>query len=109
LLGRTVVVEKLSDGLKVFRGIRQSVRIVSLEGDVIHAGGTMSGGSQSANRTGVLARKARKQQLQKEWKEAFRIWQESVESFREIEKDWQDFCQEGEMLRQKQQEIHIRN
>lgn len=108
LLGRTVIVENLEDGLKVFRGIRQSIRVVSLEGEVINAGGTMTGGSQAANRSGVLARKARRKQLQKEWREAVHTWDQSVQRFEQTEKAWETFCQEGEELRHRQQELSIR-
>ena len=104
-----MIVETLEEGMKVFRSIRQSVRVVSLEGDVINAGGTMSGGSQSGNRTGILARKARQRQLEREAEEARKVWEESIENFAKAEEAWQAFCQEGDDLRRKQQELALRS
>ncbi len=57
LLGRTVVVEDLDRGIAMARRYRNAFRIVTLDGQVIHRGGSMTGGSVSRG-TGVLSRKA---------------------------------------------------
>lgn len=57
LLGRTVVVETLDHGIAMARKFRNAFRIVTLDGQVINRGGSMTGGSVSRN-TGVLSRKA---------------------------------------------------
>jgi chromosome segregation protein len=45
LLGTTIIVKKLDDALKVAKKLNFSCRIVSLAGDVVNAGGAISGGS----------------------------------------------------------------
>ena len=55
LLGRTVVAETLSDAVAIARRHKNQFRIVSLDGQMIHAGGSMTGGS-AAKGTGVLSR-----------------------------------------------------
>ncbi len=55
LLGRTVVAETLSDAIRIARSHQNSFRIVTLDGQMINAGGSMTGGSAGQN-TGILSR-----------------------------------------------------
>lgn len=55
LLGRTVVTETLADAVNIARRHKNQFRIVSLDGQMIHAGGSMTGGS-TAKGTGILSR-----------------------------------------------------
>ncbi len=108
LLGRTVIVENMEVGLKVFRSVRQSLRVVSLDGDIVNPGGTMTGGSRAKNRSGVLERKARKKLLQQEWRQALKVWQDSMQAFTATEKNWQQFTREGELLRTERQSLTLK-
>lgn len=63
LLGRTVVVEDLDCGIAIARKYKNRFRIVTLDGQVINRGGSMTGGSVSRS-AGVLSRAAELQQLQ---------------------------------------------
>ena len=45
LLGRTVVVEDLDSGIAMARKFRNAFRIVTLDGQIINRGGSMTGGS----------------------------------------------------------------
>ncbi|NCB06103.1 MAG: hypothetical protein EOM69_11385, partial [Clostridia bacterium] len=45
LLGRTVVAEDLESGIRIMREGRHAFRLVTLKGDVMHSGGSMTGGS----------------------------------------------------------------
>ena len=62
LLGRTVVVEDLDCGIAMARKYRNAFRIVTLDGQVINRGGSMTGGSTSRS-AGVLSRSAELEQL----------------------------------------------
>jgi len=62
LLGRTVVVEDLDCGIALARKYRSAFRIVTLDGQVINRGGSMTGGSVSRN-AGVLSRAAELEKL----------------------------------------------
>lgn len=55
LLGRTVVTETLSDAVKMSRRHDNRLRIVTLDGQMINAGGSMTGGSVARN-VGILSR-----------------------------------------------------
>ena len=55
LLGRTVVVEDLDSGIAMARKFRSAFRIVTLDGQIINRGGSMTGGSASRS-SGVLSR-----------------------------------------------------
>ncbi len=56
LLGKVVVVENLDAGIKMARRFGYSFRIVTLEGDILNTGGSMSGGSTDNSGTGILSR-----------------------------------------------------
>ena len=62
LLGRTVVVEDLDCGIAMARKYRNAFRIVTLDGQVINRGGSMTGGSTSRG-SGVLSRAAELEKL----------------------------------------------
>ena len=57
LLGRTVIVEDMDCGIAMARKYRNAFRIVTLDGQVINRGGSMTGGSTSRS-AGVLSRAA---------------------------------------------------
>ena len=56
LLGRTVVAEDLTAGIAIQRAGRYQFRLVTLEGDVMHSGGSMTGGSVQSRMTSLLSR-----------------------------------------------------
>ena len=62
LLGRTVVAEDLDCGIAMARKYKNAFRIVTLDGQVINRGGSMTGGSTSRS-AGVLSRAAELEKL----------------------------------------------
>ncbi|MBQ9408428.1 MAG: hypothetical protein IJU28_03430, partial [Clostridia bacterium] len=56
LLGRTVIAENLALGIPIHRAARQSFRLVTLDGDVMNVGGSMTGGSTVSRMTSLLSR-----------------------------------------------------
>ncbi len=65
LLGRTVVAESLSDAIRMSRASGNRLRIVTLDGQLINAGGSMTGGS-AAKGTGILSRANELEKLKKQ-------------------------------------------
>ncbi len=65
LLGRTVVAETLADAVRMSRDNGNRLRIVTLDGQLIHAGGSMTGGS-SARGSGILSRANELEKLKKQ-------------------------------------------
>jgi len=55
LLGRTVIAETLSDAVRIAKKFSNQFRIVTLDGQVMNAGGSMTGGSSSQS-SGILSR-----------------------------------------------------
>ena len=64
LLGRTVVAETLADAVRMSKANGNRLRIVSLDGQLINAGGSMTGGS-AAKGTGILSRANELEELKK--------------------------------------------
>jgi len=62
LLGRTVIVEDMDCGIAMARKYKNAFRIVTLDGQVINRGGSMTGGSTSRS-AGVLSRAAELEKL----------------------------------------------
>ncbi len=62
LLGRTVIVEDMDCGIAIARKYRNEFRIVTLDGQVLNRGGSMTGGSTSRS-AGVLSRAAELEKL----------------------------------------------
>lgn len=66
LLGRVVFVEKIEDGIAVSKKCNYSLRIVSLDGDVLNPGGSMTGGSLNNYNTKLLGRQREIDELKAE-------------------------------------------
>ncbi len=56
LLGSTVIARDLDCGIHIQRAGRHAFRLVTLEGDVMHSGGSMTGGSVQSRVTSLLSR-----------------------------------------------------
>lgn len=56
LLGRTVIVNNMDSGIAMARQFDYSFRIVTLEGELINAGGSMTGGSTVSRSSSIIGR-----------------------------------------------------
>lgn len=63
LLGRTVVAENLECGIQIMRAGNHAFRLVTLEGDVMHSGGSMTGGSIQQKAQNLLGREREMKEL----------------------------------------------
>ncbi|AFS78635.1 chromosome segregation protein Smc [Gottschalkia acidurici 9a] len=66
LLGRVIVVNDIEDGIKVSKMCNYSLKIVSLDGDVLNPGGSMTGGSLNTGNTNLLGRERQIKELESE-------------------------------------------
>lgn len=63
LLGAVLVTQDLEAAIQASKALKEGLKTVSLEGDVIHPGGAMSGGHREKKRASILGRKAEIQDL----------------------------------------------
>ena len=70
LLARTVIVDTMDNAIALMRQADYSFRAVTLKGDVIRPGGSMSGGSAGGRQYGLLSRERLIQQMEEEIKKA---------------------------------------
>lgn len=82
LLGRVVVAEDLDSATAIAKRTKYRYRIVSLDGQVVNAGGSLTGGSRARN-SGLLSRaseieriKANAAKLEQKTAEAQRLWKD---------------------------------
>ncbi|MBQ6381595.1 MAG: chromosome segregation protein SMC [Clostridia bacterium] len=78
LLGKTVVAEDLDTAILIAKKYHYSFKIVTLDGQLINAGGSMTGGSRAKN-TGMLSRATEIESLQKECESTKRLAEEAFE------------------------------
>lgn len=64
LLGRTLVVDHIDNGIAIARKYNQSIRIVTLEGELINPGGSMTGGAFK-NASNLLSRRREMEEFEK--------------------------------------------
>ena len=68
LLGRTVVVETIDDAIAVSRSMNAKYKTVTLDGQVVNPGGSMTGGS-TAKSAGLLSRSVEIERIEKSLKQ----------------------------------------
>ena len=86
LLGRTVVAEDLDSAIAISRRFKARFRIVTLDGQLVNAGGSMTGGSAARN-VGILSRANELQRLRTELAELTREAEAAERELHAGEKD----------------------
>ncbi len=84
LLGKTVIVDNMDTAIKLAKQNSYSFRIITIEGDIINASGSITGGSVSKKTVNILGRGKEIEKLEKEIKE-FNV------KIEELEKEQQDY------------------
>ncbi len=87
LLGRTVVAENLDAGIAIMRAGRQAFRLVTLSGDVMHSGGSMTGGSVQARAASLLGREREIEELRLSAGQLVKELQSQRHALEEMEKE----------------------
>ena len=81
LLGRTVVAENLDRAAEIARKLRYRFRVVSLDGQVVNAGGSFTGGSAARN-SGLLSRAAEIERIRGEAQKLHAAAEEAAARFK---------------------------
>ena len=101
LLGRTVVVEDLDCGIAIARKYQNRFRIVTLDGQVINRGGSMTGGSVSRS-AGILSRANELKNLLAKQDGLRQALEEAVARAGELEREVQKAQYELDVAREQQ-------
>ena len=107
LLGATVVVEDLDCGIQMAKCHDNRFRIVTLDGQVINAGGSMTGGSVSRN-AGILSRSGELEQLHKKLKKIQSQLQDATLLAESANRELQKAQYELEVARDQQRQANDR-
>ncbi|MDP4097576.1 chromosome segregation protein SMC [Paenibacillus sp. P96] len=93
LLGNVVIAKTLEDANRIAARCQYRYRVVTLEGDVVNAGGSMTGGSQFKKNTNLLGRKRQLDQLDQEIADA----EQQVEKLRHSSLDIKKQLEEAQL------------
>jgi len=120
LLGRTVVVDNIDNGIELARKYQYGFRIVTTEGEVFNPGGSLTGGSQPAKTSSLLSRNriireldekiaalnVRIQEIEKNCEDKANEINKLEENIRVLQKEHQDL--ELTVLREEQRILSIK-
>ncbi|MBO8171061.1 MAG: chromosome segregation protein SMC [Bacillaceae bacterium] len=112
LLGTVLITRTLEDANRVARLLHYKYRLVTLDGDVVNPGGSMTGGTSRQKNTSLLGRQRQVEQLEDELVQV-RSQIEDVEkritetdtSISTLEQKQEELRSEGEQLRVREQEL----
>lgn len=111
LLGRVAVAEDLDSAVAIAKRTKYRFRIVSLDGQVVNAGGSLTGGSRAKN-SGLLSRASEIQRvrekaaaLQKKAEEAQMSWKERQTELSSCEAELE--AAKGELIGRQEERIKI--
>ncbi|MBN1778419.1 MAG: chromosome segregation protein SMC [Clostridiales bacterium] len=109
LLGRTVIAGDLDTGVAIMRAGGHAFRVVTLAGDVLHAGGSMTGGSANRNAQNLLGRDRIIRELQKELEDSSAALEAAMQTIIELETKQEDTLRQAKAARYElqQQEIAV--
>ena len=95
-LGRTLLVQTLEDAVELSRKTGRRYSVVTRDGDVVHRGGSMTGGHRSARSTGVLGRPGRIQAARQEAAEMAGELEETRRKFDAAKEELRSFAESEE-------------
>ena len=106
LLGKILVVEDMDAGIRIADKYHHNVRIVTLEGDSLNRGGSMSGGAFK-NKSNLLGRSREVEELKKKLDRWTKAITEDEEKYHENEKKLKEYQQNMVNLEQDIQAISL--
>ncbi|EHS58739.1 chromosome segregation protein SMC [Paenibacillus sp. Aloe-11] len=111
LLGNVVIARTLEDANRIAARCQYRYRVVTLEGDVVNAGGSMTGGSQFKKNANLLGRKRQLDQLDQDIldteQQIARLRQSAVDTKRQLEETQtrlEELRQAGDVKRGEEQQ-----
>ncbi len=106
LLGRTLVVDHIDHGLAIARKYKQSVRIVTLEGELINPGGSLTGGAFK-NSSNLLSRRREIEEFEKTVRQLKREMDEMEASSDLLRKERAGYYEQMDEISMKLQKAYV--
>ncbi|MEX2462174.1 MAG: chromosome segregation protein SMC [Paenibacillaceae bacterium] len=100
LLGNVVVAKTLADANHLAAKVQYRFRVVTLEGDVVHPGGSMTGGSQHKKTTSLLGRQRQIDEMEQEIVQSKEQLKQLLEKAEEMKLELVEENRNMELLRQ---------
>ena len=106
LLGRTLVVDTIDHAIQIGRKYRHSIRMVTLEGELLNPGGSMTGGSYR-NSSNLLGRTREIEDLAKRVGVLKHELEEMQETIRAVREERQTLRETAERLQEELQKLYL--
>ena len=107
LLGRTVVVKNIDVGIYLARKYRQSVRMVTPEGELLNPGGSMTGGAFK-NSSSLLSRRREIEEFEKTVQMLKKDLDEAIASLETHKQERAGYYTKMDALKEEMQKIYVR-
>lgn len=114
LLGRILIVEGIEQASALAKKYKYRYKIVTLEGEVFNAGGSLSGGSNKNNKNNIFARTRELHTLEDKRKQLVhteKVYQEGMQSLqseqREVLKQWDTLTQQLMAYQDQEKELML--
>ncbi|MBR0398270.1 MAG: chromosome segregation protein SMC [Eubacterium sp.] len=107
LLGRTVVVDQIDHAIAIGRKYHHTIRMVTLEGELLNPGGSMTGGAFRSS-SNLLGRAREIQELEKSVRMLKQDMQRMQEEITEQRKKRQDVREAQQMLSEELQRLYLK-
>ncbi len=104
LLGRVWIVDNLAQAVEIGKKHRFSLRLVTLEGEVISPGGTLSGGSFANQKGGILLRLRQIEELSQKTERLKQSWQDIGAKLESVQEKLKGLNEENQLLQEKNEE-----
>ncbi len=106
LLGRTIVVKHIDHGIALAKKYKQSLRIVTLEGELINPGGAMTGGAFK-NTSNLLSRRREIEELEKQVAKLKLEMEHTEELIEQAKQDRTSYYAKIEEVKSKLQDAYV--
>lgn len=104
LLGTTLVAKDLPSAIQIAKKIRHQYKVVSLAGDVMNAGGSMSGGASNNQKAGLLSQAKEQQELAEELKGLQAATLDAEQKVKDSQTTQQKLTADIQLLREKEEQ-----
>jgi len=108
MLGNVIVTEKLEQANRVARACGYRYRVVTLEGDLVNAGGSMTGGALKKNTSNLLGRSRQAEELEAAMAEIEQAIAGHTTHMDQISSELAQMEQEQEALRTKVESLRLK-